>query len=117
MRSGGYPDIRDVEYAILEPTGEISILPKPDVIAVTPRHLNLQVEYEGLPIAVVIEGKIQQHNLKLINKDERWLREQLQSLGVTDLSRVFYASVRDTDHSLTVDTGEGDVSDFRPAGD
>jgi uncharacterized membrane protein YcaP (DUF421 family) len=107
IRASGYPDVKDVEYAILEPTGEISILPKKDVIPVTPRHLNIHVEYQGLPIAVVIEGKIQEKNLKLIEKNEQWLRKQLELKGYTKLNNIFYAAVRDTDHSLTVDTGEG----------
>ncbi len=74
LRSNGYPDIKDVEYAILEPTGEMSILPMKDVVFVTPRHLNLHVEYQGLPISVIIEGKIQYQNLKMIGKDENWLK-------------------------------------------
>ncbi|UFJ39826.1 DUF421 domain-containing protein [Brevibacillus humidisoli] len=112
MRSAGYPDIRDVQYAILEPTGEISILPREDVIPVTPRHLDMKVEYQGLPIAVVVEGKVQERNLRLINRDERWLQKQLKLLGVTDVRDVFYAAVRDTDHSLTVDTGAGEDAAF-----
>lgn len=113
IRTAGYPDISDVEYAILEPTGEISILPKKDVIPVTPRHLNIDVQYQGLPIAVIVEGRVQHHNLKLINKDENWLLEQLDLLGFRKLNKIFYASVRDTDYSLTVDTGEGKELHFK----
>ncbi len=107
LRAAGYPDIQDVEYAILEPTGEISILPRKDVIPVTPRHLNIDIEYQGLPISVIIEGKIQYPNLKLIQKDEQWLLGELRNLGYTKLGNIFYAAVRDTDYSLTVDTGDG----------
>jgi len=109
LRTAGFPDVRDVEYAILEPTGELSIIPRKDVIPVTPRHLNIPIEYQGLPIAVVIEGHIQHQNLKLIHKDEDWLMRELRKAGSPELKRIFYAAVRDTDHSLTIDTGDGGI--------
>lgn len=107
IRKAGYPDIHDVKYAILEPTGDISVLPKNNVVSVTPRHLNLDVKYEGIPISVIIEGRIQHKNLNLINKDRNWLEKQIESMGVTNLNKVFYATVKDTDHSVVIDTGEG----------
>ncbi|MFY0544980.1 DUF421 domain-containing protein [Brevibacillus sp. H7] len=113
IRTAGYPDVQDVEYAILEPTGEISILPRRDVTPVTPRHLDISIEYQGLPISVIIEGKIQHQNLKLIQKDEKWLMNQLEALGYSQLKSIFYAAVRDTDHSLTVDLGDGKELDFQ----
>ncbi|XEC95658.1 DUF421 domain-containing protein [Paenibacillus tarimensis] len=109
LRAGGYPDIKDVEYAILEPNGEISIVPVKDAAAVTPRHLNLKMEYQGLPIAVIVEGKVQRKNLALIGKDEIWLRQELQMAGHPDTRDVFYAAIRDSDHSLTIDTGQGEI--------
>ena len=111
IRAAGYPDLHDVEYAILEPTGEISILPKAAVTAVTPRHLNIKTEYQGLPISVVVEGIIQQKNLRLIGKDEHWLKQELERLGYGNIKRIFYAAVRDNDYSLIVDTGEGEETD------
>lgn len=105
VRAGGYPNIQDIEYAILEPNSEISIIPQKDVVSLTPRHLKLDVETQGLPISVVIEGKIQHSNLKIIDKDENWLMKQLESAGYTNIKKIFYAAVRDTDHSLIIDTG------------
>lgn len=105
IRAAGCPDIQNIEYAILEPNGALSILPKSDMIPITPKHLNIKTEYEGLPIAVVVEGKIQYENLKLINKNEQWLRKELESQGYYNLDNIFYATVKDTDYSLTIDTG------------
>lgn len=109
LRAAGYPDIKDVEYAILEPTGVISIFPFKDLMSITPRHLNLDVEYQGLPISVVIEGKIQHKNLIMIGKNESWLRQQLEAAGHPALHHIFYAAIRDSDHSLSIDTGEGEL--------
>ncbi|MFN2743993.1 MULTISPECIES: DUF421 domain-containing protein [Bacillus] len=102
LRASGYPDIQDIEYAILEANGEISILPKKDLIPVTPKDLHIKTDYSGLPIALIIEGKVQKHNLTLINKDEDWLKKELKEKGYDNIHEIFYASVRDTDHSLTV---------------
>ncbi|SHK15485.1 DUF421 domain-containing protein [Tepidibacter formicigenes] len=106
IRSAGYPYIQNIEYAILEPNGQLSILPKPDMIAITPKLLNIKTEYEGLPIAVVIEGKIKHKNLSLINKTEQWLINELKLKGFCNLDDIFYAAVNDTDYSLIVDTGK-----------
>ncbi|HER2209405.1 TPA: DUF421 domain-containing protein, partial [Streptococcus pyogenes] len=59
IRAAGYPNIRDIDYVILEPNGELSILPNQSVVNLTPRHLNIETDYQGLPIAMVVEGKIQ----------------------------------------------------------
>ena len=104
LRTSGYPDIQDIEYAILEATGEISILPRKELVPITPRDLHMKVKYHGLPIAVVIEGKVQKRNLKLINKNEEWLKQELKAKGYQQIKDIFYASVKDTDNSLTVNT-------------
>ncbi|WP_408011176.1 DUF421 domain-containing protein [Pseudalkalibacillus sp. A8] len=105
IRIAGYPNIEEIEYVILEPNGELSILPNHSVVNVTPQHLNIETEYKGIPIAVVIEGKIQRQNLKKINKDEKWLHNEIKTRGV-DLKEIFYASVNDKDYSFYIDKGK-----------
>ncbi|SHH07136.1 DUF421 domain-containing protein [Tepidibacter thalassicus] len=90
LRTNGYPKLDDVEYAILEPTGEISIIPKSSVRNVSISDLNIPVEPEKLPIAVIIDGKVQKKNLKLIHKDEKWLNNKLKEENV-NLKDVIYA--------------------------
>ncbi|KAF0825156.1 DUF421 domain-containing protein [Cytobacillus firmus] len=109
LRTSGYPDIHDIEYAILEATGEISIFPRKELVPITPKDLHMKVEYRGLPIAVVIEGKVQKRNLKLINKNEKWLKEELKAKGYLQIKDIFYAAVRDTDHSLTINKKDVNV--------
>lgn len=102
IRAAGIPDIEDIEYAILEPNGEISVIPQVDLVPVTPRLLKINTVYKGLPISVIVEGKLQHRNLKLINKDEKWLMNELKERGYKDIKNIAYASVRDTDHSLNI---------------
>ncbi|RSL30574.1 DUF421 domain-containing protein [Salibacterium salarium] len=107
IRSKGYADISNIQYAILEPSGDISVLPNENAMPVTPNMLGYQLEYQGTPIAVIVEGEIQHRNLELIHKDRDWLMEKVQAAGFTKVNDIFYASVRDSDHSFLVDDGEG----------
>lgn len=109
IRVAGYPNIQDLDFVILEPNGDLSILPNQAVVNLTPRHLSIETEYQGLPIAVIVEGKIQYRNLKIIQKDVKWLQEELINKGIHQINSIFYAAVSDKDHSLIVDTGNQDA--------
>ncbi|MFB4166188.1 DUF421 domain-containing protein [Alteribacillus sp. JSM 102045] len=107
IRSKGYPDIQNIQYAILEPNGDISVMPKEEELPATPKMLGHEMEYRGFPIPVIVEGNIQHENLKLIHKDQQWLINEIKAAGFTTWNNIFYASVRDTNHSLIVDEGKG----------
>ncbi len=109
IRNAGFFDISEVDYAILEPNGKISILPKKDKVYLTPYHLGLNTEDRGLPIIVVMEGEIQHNNLTIMNKDEQWLREELTSQGYDQIGKILYATVRDKDYDLKVYTKQKDT--------
>lgn len=68
----------DVEYAILETSGEISVIQKPEKRNVKPEDFNINPEYEGIPYDLIVDGKIMNKNLKLIGKDEEWLKKELK---------------------------------------
>ncbi|WP_174613033.1 DUF421 domain-containing protein [Virgibacillus ihumii] len=108
LREKGYPDLAVIEFVLIEANGGISILPKQEAAPVTPKQLGIDTEFQGMPLAVIVEGKIQEQNLKLIQKNEQWLRNELRATGYTDLDRIFLATVRDHSHQLTVDTGKGE---------
>ena len=57
--SKGYPNIADIDYAMLEPIGEVSVIPKAENTPVTVQHLEISIDDEGLPISVIIDGTIQ----------------------------------------------------------
>jgi uncharacterized membrane protein YcaP (DUF421 family) len=80
-REKGYFDMSEIEYAIMEPNGKISILPKPEYKPVTIKDLNLKNEKQGLCANLVIDGKIMKNCLRNINKTEEWLRQQLKVKG------------------------------------
>lgn len=107
LRAAGYPNIQDIDHAILEPIGTISVIPKPERNFVTPKDLGLQINYQGLPTAVILEGKIQEQNLKLIGKNKEWLVDQLRKQKVDNIKEIFYATVIDNSGTIYVDNGYG----------
>ena len=80
-RINGYYDISDIEYAIVEANGELSILPSLDSRPVTIKDMNLKAQKQGLCANVIIDGKIMYKNLKNINKTEEWLQKELKVRG------------------------------------
>ena len=76
LRGSGIFNLSDVEYAILETSGQITVLPKKSVRAITPADFKIKLDEEDLPYDLVIDGKIMYDNLKLIGKDYEWLKEQ-----------------------------------------
>ncbi len=93
MRAKNYFNIADVEYAILETNGQLSIIPKSQKRAVQPEDLQIPTKYEGLPTTLIIDGKVNYDNLKKINLDENWLETELRKFGINDLKDVFFASL------------------------
>lgn len=74
-------NIGDVEYAILETSGEINVILKPEKRNPTLDDLGVQSKYEGIAYDLVIDGVIQYDNLKKINKDYNWLKSQVNKFG------------------------------------
>ncbi|OPY56444.1 MAG: hypothetical protein A4E55_02083 [Pelotomaculum sp. PtaU1.Bin035] len=102
-------NIADVEYAIAEPNGELSVLLKSRVAPVTPQDLNVSTKYKGIPSELVVDGVIIQQNLKQNNLDEDWLLGELQKQGIQSLKEVFYASL-DSDGNLYVDKKQDKIT-------
>ena len=82
LRGNNVFNLGDIEYAILETNGEVTIIEKPEKRGVKIEDLNLDVEYEGIPYDLVIDGKVMEKNLKAIGKDKIWLEKELQKFHV-----------------------------------
>ncbi len=102
LRNKGISNLGDVEFALLEIDGKISVFKKSQSRPLTPMDLNVPTQYEGLSSVIISDGKILQENLQENNLDRSWLDNKLKELGVDDVSRVFLASLA-TDGSLYVD--------------
>lgn len=77
LRVNNINNLGDVEFAILETSGQISVVPKPEKRALRPEDFNIPAEYEGIAYDLVIDGKIMGDNLEKINKDYNWLADEV----------------------------------------
>lgn len=80
-RSAGYFDLTEIEYAIMEANGKLSILPVSEYKPVTPKDMQLKVSASSLCANIIIDGNIMKNNLKNMNKDEAWLLKELKVKG------------------------------------
>ncbi|MFA4884630.1 MAG: DUF421 domain-containing protein [Desulfotomaculaceae bacterium] len=99
LRAKNVPNIADVEFAILETSGELSVIPKSQKRPIVPADMNLPTMYEGLPITLIIDGYVFSKNLAKINLNEDWLKSELQKFGVNNFKEVLFASL-DTEGKL-----------------
>jgi len=93
LRVKDIPNISDVEYAILETNGQLSVIPKASKRPVNPEDLNISPPYEGLPITLIMDGILQQHNLEKASVNYAWLENELNKANIDDLTQVLIASV------------------------
>ena len=77
LRVNNINNLGDVEFAILETSGQISVVPKPGKRMLRPEDFNIPAKYEGIAYDLVIDGKIMKDNLEKINKDYNWLLDEV----------------------------------------
>ncbi len=82
LRDNNIFNIGDVEYAILETSGQVTVIPKPNKKTVTIEDLNLEPKYEGIPYDLVVDGKVMYKNLEKIGKNYMWLSKQTEKFGI-----------------------------------
>lgn len=93
LRTKDYPNVAQVDYAILETNGDLSVIPKGPFRPVTAQDLNLNTTNPGLPLTLIIDGVVITHNLQLASLSEAQLLLSLQGQGITAFKDVFFASV------------------------
>ncbi|MGE4274135.1 MAG: DUF421 domain-containing protein [Desulfitobacterium sp.] len=93
LRMRSIPNIADVEFAILETNGQISVMPKANKRPVTPDDLKLQPEYEGLPVVFIMDGLLNKRAFALSGKDQAWLDQELRKRHLKGIEEVLFASL------------------------
>lgn len=101
IRGEGYFDLSEVEYAVMEVNGKVSVLPKAEYKPVTCKDMNIKVNKESICANVIIDSKVMHNNLKNMNKDEKWLLKELKVKGYTDLSKILLATL-DINEKITI---------------
>lgn len=93
--------VADVEFAVLEPTGDLSVMLKKENQPLTPKDVNLTVASVKEPQTVIMDGEILDEPLSTIGRSRGWLKTELEKQGVT-IENVFIGQV-DSYGQLTID--------------
>lgn len=91
IRTAGVLDPAEVGTAVLETGGHVSVFPNADSRPLTPADMNIAPPREGLPLPLVLDGRVQPQNLQRGGLTESWLEKQLDALGYPGASDVLFA--------------------------
>lgn len=100
-RQQGYFNLSDIQTAVFEFNGKLSILPVSKKRPANPEDLNLSPAPEFIHTEVIMDGRILDENLKRIGLDDKWLQKQLNAQGYKKAEEVFLA-LCDENNQLTV---------------
>lgn len=89
LRLNGYYDIFKVRFAILEPNGQLSVVPYAKNDSVSPEDLNLKVDEMGFSVALINDGVIDEKAMNAIGKNSKWLNKILNRENVASEQEVF----------------------------
>ena len=92
-RSQGYFDIKEIEYALMESKGTLSIMPKGEYKKINVKDMNIKPQKQELVANIIIDRKIMKNNLKSINKTEEWLEQQLKEKGYKTKENILLATI------------------------
>jgi len=106
-------NLADVEVALLEPNGQLSVLKKSEAQPVTPRTMNIAVAERGMPSVFIEDGKVLTDTLEHLGHDEAWVREQLRLQGVNSVKQVMLAQV-DGYEEVYIDLKDDSARAYRP---
>ncbi|KGP75091.1 membrane protein [Desulfosporosinus sp. Tol-M] len=116
LRNKGVFDVTQVDFAIIEPNGQISILLKPEHQPLTPKDMKIAVSPTGISTELVYDGIIIEENLRQLNKDKTWLLKELKKQGIRDISEVFLVTLNPAG-SLYVDRYDDHLKKITDIGD
>ncbi len=100
-RQEGYFHLKDIQMAVFEYNGRLTVLPKSEQRPATPRDLGLQPQKEGVETEIIMDGRILQENLKRKGLNLTWLEKQLEQQGVKHAKDVFLG-LCDDQNQLTI---------------
>ena len=104
LRVKGFTDTQNIAIAIMEETGNLSVIPKSAYRPVQPNDLNLNVKREYLPIPLIMDGQILYHNLRYLQLDQDWLMNEVEKMGET-IKKITLATLLDNG-KLFIDNNE-----------
>ena len=103
LRCQGVTDLATIKYAVLETSGQLSILPYPHEQPITPRQAGIEVKDDlFLPYIIISDGRLLQRNLQQAGRSEAWLQRQLKKEKVRRVEDIFLLTVDDANKVVCV---------------
>lgn len=101
-REMGYFDLGEIQTAVFESNGKLSVLPKAANRPATPQDLKITVKEAHIGTEVILDGRVMSDNLSRMGKNEAWLEKQLKSQGYKDAKEIFLGIYRTEDNTLSL---------------
>ena len=79
-------DISQVQYAILETNGNLSVFPYPKHIPASAKDAGISAKPQYLPVTIIEDGFLSKENLKRAGKNRQWVEQVLTQRGATEKS-------------------------------
>lgn len=93
LRMQGYTDFRTIKFALLETNGQLSVLPYAAEKPATAAQMGITTQETGLPVVLISDGRLLEHNLRGRGYEHVWLEKQLASYGMTSPAQAFLLTV------------------------
>lgn len=106
-REQGYFDLDEIQTAIFEHNGKLSILPKAANRPATPDDLKITTKATHIGVEVIMDGRVMGENLSRMGRDVNWLTKQLNIQGCKDAKEIFLGIYRPKEDKLTLYKNEG----------
>ena len=106
-REQGYFDLDEIQTAIFEHNGKLSILPKAANRPATPEDLKITAKATHIGVEVIMDGRVIDENLSRMGLDENWLVKQLKIQGCKDAKDIFLGIYRPEEDKLTLYRNDG----------
>lgn len=101
-REQGYFDLDEIQTAVYEYNGKLSVLPKAAYRPATPNDLNITVPAAHIGIEFIMDGRIIGENLNRWGRDEKWLDEQLKAQGCKSAKEVLLGIYHTEENKLSI---------------
>ena len=106
-REQGYFDLDEIQTAIFEHNGKVSILPKAANRPATPEDLKITAKATHIGVEVIMDGRVMGENLTRMGRNTNWLEKQLKAQGYKSVKDVFLGIYRTEEDKLTLYKNEG----------
>lgn len=116
LRTKNVFDVTTVEFALMEPNGELSVLKRSQHEPVTPADLGLSTDYKGLGVELIVDGEVMDQNLRTLKLNHGWLYARLRERGLDSPKQVFLAII-DTSGQIYFDLYKDQVPGANEIGD